>query len=270
VNAYLQAKGDTSKGTTLTTGSIEGGSLSANTFAFIGDSRQILMQLNALRTKTRVKILEAPSVLALDGMQASINVGSEIPYPGGSYTSTGGSSTSVEYRDTGVTLMVLPRISASGAVTLDVTQEVSSPGASVTIGTSESAPTFSKSLVSTSFYVKDGDTVAIAGLITENNSTSRSGIPFLSEIPILGSLFGTTTRNTQRTELIILITPHVIRTNEKLQEASRDLKDSLRNARKMVDEKDKEKLEDIQDARKDRKKQEQKLLKQTTPEQPEK
>ncbi|MDM7994297.1 MAG: type II secretion system secretin GspD [Acidobacteriota bacterium] len=267
VNAYLQSK---TAGEHLTTGSLEAGALAADTFAFVGKSREILLKLDALRTKTKVRILEAPSVLALDGMQASINVGSEVPYPAGSYTSSaGGSTTSIQYRETGVTLLVLPRISASGAVTLDITQEVSSPGATVNVG-GEEATSFAKSLVTTSFYVKDGDTVAIAGLIHDKSDTGRSGIPLLSEIPILGSLFGSTNRNSVRSELIILITPHVIRTHEKLQDMTQDLRDSLRNVRKFADEKEEEILDDVQDARKDREKQQKKLLKKETPSQPEK
>ena len=232
VNAYLQDRNAADAGKTMTTATSENGLL-ANTFAFVGNSRQIVLKLDALRTKGNVKVLEAPSVLVLDGMQASINVGSEQPYPSGSYTSSAGGSTSnVGYRETGVTLLVLPRISASGSVTLDITQEVSSPGPSVSIGTNENAPSFAKSLVSTSFYVKDGETVAIAGLIRDSNILSRDGIPYLAQIPILGSLFGHTSKESHRTELIILITPHVMRTHEKLQEMTEDLKDSLRNAGK--------------------------------------
>ena len=262
VNAYLQAKGTTTNGTTLTTGSLVDGTLSAGTFAFVGDSRQILMQMEALKSKTKVKVLESPSILALDGTEASFNVGTEYPYPGGSYiSSVGGSASNVQYRETGVTLLVLPRISASGTVTMDITQEVSSAGASVAVGSNENAPSFPKASVTNTFYVKDGQTVAIAGLIRDSVNSGRSGIPFLSEIPILGSLFGSTTKTAHRSELIMLITPHVIQTHEKLQEMSQELKDSLRNVRKMVDDNNKERAEDIQDAQKDRDKLEQKLSK---------
>ena len=262
VSAYLQKIGETANGTTLTTGSLVGGTLTANTFGIVGNSRQILMQIEALKDKTKVKILESPSILALDGTQASFNVGAEYPYPGGSYiSSVGGSASNVQYRETGVTLMVLPRISASGTVTMDITQEISSAGASVAVGANENAPSFPKATVTNTFYVKDGETVAIAGLIRDSNTVGRTGIPFLSEIPILGSLFGTTTRTAKRTELIILITPHVIQSHEKLQEMSQELKDSLRNVRKMVDDNDRERKEDIQDAQKDRDQLEQKLSK---------
>jgi general secretion pathway protein D len=257
VNYYLQARGDTSKGTTMTLGSLQSGLLSASTFAFVGDSRQLIMNLEALRNKTKVKVLEAPSILALDGMQASINVGAEYPYPGGSYiSSVGGSASDIQYRETGVTLLVLPRISASGSVTMDITQEVSSAGASVSVGTNESAPTFPKALVTTTCYVKDGETVAIAGLIRDSNSTGRRGIPLLSDIPIFGSLFGVTTRGANRTELIVLITPRVLRSHDDLKDMTQELKDSLRNVRKLVDDTDKLKAQDLEDAAKDREKQE--------------
>jgi general secretion pathway protein D len=248
----------------LTGGAIDAatGALSANTFAFVGNSREILLKLNALREKTKVRILEAPSVLALDGSVARIVVGSEIPYPGASFTSSEGSITqSVQYRDTGISLIVQPRISASGSVTLAITQEVSSPGAQTSSG-----PTFSKTSVETVLSVKDGETVAIAGLIRDSHSFVRGGVPLLSEIPILGSLFGVTNRTVTRSELIILITPHVIRTPEKFQEMTQELKDSLRNVRKWADEKEKEHVEDMEDARRERYDRDRKRLEKTEPE----
>lgn len=263
VNAELQARTDGN----MTTGGISptSGKLSANTFAFVGNSRQIMLALEALRTKTRVKILEAPSVLALDGTQASIIVGSEVPYPAGSFTTTAGSTTNVQYRDTGISLIVVPRISASGSVTLDITQEVSSIGAGIEFGDGQTAPTFSKTNVMTTLSVKDGETVAIAGLIRDKNNVSRGGIPFLSDIPIIGSLFGATVRKNYRTELIILITPHVIRTPERFQEMTQELRDSLRNVRRLADEKDEEMVRDIREAREERYDKEQKRIKKIKP-----
>ncbi len=257
VSAALQGK---TSGDHLTTAGVDtSGALSASTFAFVGNSREILMNLSALRQKTKVRVLEAPSVLALDGTMATITVGAEVPYPGSSYiAAAGGSSTSVGYRDTGISLLVMPRISASGSVTLDITQEVSSPGATVSVGNGESATTFNKTNVTTTLSVKDGETVAIAGLIRDHNTFGRNGIPFLSEIPLLGNLFGQTNRSATRSELIILITPHVIRTVDKFQEMTQELKDSLRNVRKLADEKEKEHIQDMQDAREDRYRQEQK------------
>ena len=244
-----------------TTGSIGAdGTLSAATFAFVGNSREILLQLEALRTKTKVRILEAPSVLALDGTLARIVVGGEVPYPAGGFFGSIGSTTSVQYRDTGISLIVMPRISGSGVVTLDIAQEVSAPGASVPVGDT-SALSFNKSSVATTLAVKDGEMVAIAGLIRDSNTHTRSGVPFFSEIPIIGSLFGNTIRNTKRTELLMLISPHVIKTPERFSEMTQELKDSLRNVRTLVDEKQKERLEDVEDARKDRSRKEEKRKK---------
>jgi general secretion pathway protein D len=265
VNAILQGRTD-NPADHLTGGDINWESaldgLSANTFAFVGSSREILMRLNALRLKTNVRILEAPSVLALDGTPASIIVGAEIPYPTGSYTpSTGGSTTSVQYRETGISLLIMPRISASGAVTLNVTQEVSAPGAAVDFGTGENAPSFNLSRVMTTLSVKDGETVAIAGLIRDTQDFSRSGVPLLSDIPILGALFGQTNRGTTRTELIIMITPHVIRTPDAMEEMTQELRDSLRNVRQLADEKEREHIKDMEDAREERYKREQEIVK---------
>jgi general secretion pathway protein D len=262
ISASLKAKGTD----TLTTGELtSSGLLTASTFIPVGNARQIMASLEALRLKTKVRILEAPSVLALDGQQAQIIVGAEVPYPGSSFTgAVGGSTTSVQYRDTGISLLVVPRISASGSVTLELAQEVSAPGASIPIGDGN-APSFTKTSVSTTLSVKDGETVAIAGLIRDTNDFSRSGVPFLSQIPILGSLFGKTSKSSQRSELIILITPHVIRTPEKLHEMTQELKDSLRNVRKFADEKEKDQQEDMEDARENREKQERKNLTKTNP-----
>jgi general secretion pathway protein D len=262
IAASLQPKGTD----TLTTGELNAsGQLSATTFIPVGNARQIMAALEALRLKTKVKVLESPSVLALDGQQAQIIVGAEIPYPGTSFTgAVGGSTTSVQYRDTGVSLIVVPRISASGSVTLDLVQEVSAPGASIPVGT-DNAPSFSKTSVSTTLSVKDGETVAIAGLIRDGTNFSRSGVPFLSQIPLLGNLFGQTTRGSHRSELIILITPHVLRTPEALNDMTQELRDSLRNVRKYVDEKEQEKKEDMEDAQRDRLKKEQKNRKKANP-----
>jgi general secretion pathway protein D len=260
ISASLQPKGTD----TLTTGELNGsGQLSATTFIPVGNARQIMAALEALRLKTKVRVLESPSVLALDGQQAQIIVGAEIPYPSTSFTgAVGGSTTSVQYRDTGISLLVIPRISASGSVTLDLTQEVSAPGASVPIGEGN-APSFTKTSVSTTLSVKDGETVAIAGLIRDGSDFSRSGVPFLSQIPLLGNLFGQTSRNSHRNELIVLITPHVIRTPQGLEEMTQELRDSLRNVRKYADEKEDELRKDTEKARKERSEHKQEELKKT-------
>jgi general secretion pathway protein D len=271
ITAALQGRTDkpdkqhftgTGIGTFNATGGLTSSALTASTFAFLGSSREILLNLEALKTKTKVKILEAPSVLALDGTTAKIVVGAEVPYSAGFYTqATGGETTNVQYRETGVSLLVLPRISASGSITLNLAQEVSSPNNSTSLN-----PTFGKTLVETTLSVKDGQTVAIAGLIRDNKSVGRAGVPFLSEIPILGSLFGATTRNANRTELIILITPHVIKTPDEFERTTQEVQDSLRNVRDLIKDTNEQNLKDMENAREERFKQEQKQMNSTAPE----
>ncbi len=267
VAANLAAAGASGNPASLTTATLDtSGALSANTFAFVGNSREIFLALSALATRTKVRILEAPSVLALDGTMAHIVVGSEYPYPGTSFIgAAGGATSSVNYRDTGISLIVMPRISASGHVTLDVAQEVSSPGASVTVGNGATAQAFNKTSVQTTLSVKDGETVAIAGLIRTSDTVGRSGVPFLANIPLLGNLFGSTNRTANRTELLILITPHVIRTAQRFQEMTQELRDSLRNVRKLVDQKEREHMNDMENAREDRYRKEEKRLKSEEP-----
>jgi general secretion pathway protein D len=242
VSATLQGR---TAGDHLTTGAVAGdtGALNAASFAFIGNSREILMNLNALRQKTKVRILEAPSVLALDGTPARIQVGGSVPVPGSTILS-GVSATpisSVNYVDTGTSLYITPRISASGIVTLQIYYDVRTPGPS---SSASLGPTFNTTNAETTLAVKDGETVAIAGLIRESDRTGRNGIPFLSDIPILGALFGNSTRSSSRTELLIMITPHVIRTPDKFREMTEDIKSSLRNVGKYADEKTNEMKED--------------------------
>lgn len=250
VSAALQARTSDQHLTTASVAPLTG-ALSLSTFAFVGASREILANLDALRVKTKVRILEAPSVLAIDGMQAHIQVGGSVPIPGMSYVpASGGATTSVSYQETGTVLDIIPRISASGVVTLQIAQNVISPGASTDLG-----PTFSQTSVTTTLAVKDGESVAIAGLIRESDTSGRNGVPFLSDIPILGFLFGRTTRSAQRTELLIMITPHVIKTPDRFREMTQDIKDSLRNVGKFADEKQKQILEDKEKSRKDREEQ---------------
>lgn len=247
VSATLQAR---TSGTHLTTGAIDGatGALSTSSFAFVGAAREILMNLNALRQKTKVRILEAPSVLALDGTPARIQVGGSVPIPAMNYVSAAGGVTSgVNYTDTGTQLYITPRISASGTVTLQIYHDVRATGAQTALG-----PSFTTTNVETTLAVKDGESVAIAGLIRESDSNARNGVPIFSDIPILGALFGKSTRHAERTELLIMITPHVIRTPERFREMTDDLRDSLRNAGKYANEKQQQMQDDLEAGRKDR------------------
>jgi len=231
-----------------TIGSIVDGTLSARTTAFIGSSRQLRTIITALSAKTNVRILEAPRILALDGVQAQINIGAEVPVTTASFGDPlqSGSTNfvnSIQFRPTGVTLLILPRISASGIVTMDLAIEVSSAtGQSLT-------PTINTNSISTSLIVRDGQTVAIAGIISDSFDQGRNRVPILGSIPIIGGLFGTTTRNKRRNELVFFITPHVIHNLPTATELTRDFRRSLRNADQFIERMEREERELIQERR---------------------
>jgi general secretion pathway protein D len=173
----------------------------------------IRAQLNALSALTRINVLSAPEMMVVNNHTASLDVGDQVPIVTASSTSTIGTNSptvnSVDYRDTGVILKVTPRVNAGGLVLLDVDQEVSDVAA--TNSSTINSPTIQQRKFSTSLAVQDGQTIALGGLIRDNATKVRSGIPFLNAIPILGALAGSQQKTDVRTELIVLLTPHVIR-----------------------------------------------------------
>ena len=212
------------------------GALNLATRVLTGDTRELVAFLNAQETRSRSRVLSAPTVIASDNIAANIQVGSSIPIltsqgvvPGG----TGGSSlfsNTIRNRNTGVILNVTPRINAGGWVTLAVQQEVSSPGAPPAAGIQ--SPSINIRSVETQVTIKNGQTIAIGGIISESNGLSRNGLPVLSRIPGLGLLFGHTSRKKVRTELIALITPHVIEDIEQAADLTEELKSSLEELKK--------------------------------------
>lgn len=188
---------------------------------------------NLLATNTDVNILSAPHVLASDGKTAKIEVGSEEPVitqtvSTPTTTSTTGitTSNSVQYRPTGILLEVKPTINASGLVNLNMTQEVSSRGTNVSVGGSI-YPSFTKRKVSTEVTIEEGKTLVVAGLIQDRGDKSNQGVPLLKDVPIFGTLFGTQKNQTDKTELLIAITPFVVRNKGEAERISREFRESL-------------------------------------------
>jgi general secretion pathway protein D len=226
-----------------------GGALSVATRTFVGATRQLEATINALRSKTNVELLEAPRILALDGVQASINVGAEVPVTTASFGDPlqAGTQTnfvnSIQFRPTGVTMLIFPRISASGVVTMDLAIEVSSAsGAALT-------PTINTNSITTSMIVRDGQTIALAGIISDQTSVARDRVPLLGDIPIVGALFGQTTRTRRRAELIFFITPRVIHNLPTAAELTLDFKRALQKAYDFIDKKEVEERDLIQKRR---------------------
>ena len=238
LSAFLRERDRSAEAGPATTGSISGGTLTVTTRTVIGASRELENTINALRTRTDVKLLEAPRILALDGMQAQLNVGAEVPVTTASFGDPviGGSPTSfvnsIQFRPTGVTLLIMPRISASGVVTMDLAIEVSSAtGTSLT-------PTINRNFLTTTLIVRDNQTVAIAGIISEQMDITKSRVPILGDIPIVGALFGQTSRNQRRFELVFFITPTVIRNLPTATELTLEFRRALLNAYDFIGEKE--------------------------------
>jgi general secretion pathway protein D len=160
-----------------------------------------------------------------------LQVGSLVPVLTQSQQSTVANSSivnSVDYRDTGVIMLVTPRVNSGGLVSLDISQEVSDV-ASLTTGNIDS-PTFTQRLIRTRVAVQDGQTVGMAGLIRDNDSQINSGIPFIKDVPVLGTLFSNQNNSRTRTELLVLITPHVVRDQRDARALTDDLRNQLINA----------------------------------------
>ena len=187
--------------------------------------------VNALSAVTQVKVLSAPQLMVLDNEPARLQVGSLVPVQTQAQQSTAANSTivnSIDYRDTGVIMLVTPRVNSGGLVSLDISQEVSDV-ASLTTGNINS-PTFSQRLIRTRVAVQDGQTVGMAGLIRDNDSQINSGIPLVKDIPVLGSLFSNQDNSRTRTELLVLITPHVVHDQRDARALTDDLRNQLINA----------------------------------------
>jgi general secretion pathway protein D len=130
----------------------------------------------------------------------------------------------VQLVDTGVILEVTPKVRSSGLVTLDVVQEISD---AIRSDASDTLPTIQQRRIQTSVAVSDGETIALAGLIRERAEEGESGIPILKDIPFAGNLFKTTNRGSQRTEILVLITPRVMRTTTEARQVADELRARL-------------------------------------------
>jgi general secretion pathway protein D len=194
--------------------------------------------LNAQENRSRVRTLSAPSVLVTDNNTAQFQVGTEVPVPTSSSVTpvqSGGTNLfaqTIQFRNTGVILQVKPQINESGNVTLDISQEVSQAGANTV--SAIVAPVIGKSSVTSQIVVEDGQTVAIGGFIRENNEYGANRVPLIGRVPGLGILFGNTRNATTRTELIVMITPHVLKTHSDADIASDELKAKLREIKKLL------------------------------------
>lgn len=239
VESFLQQKGSSASRQFLGTSNAGGAAgllLSAGTL--VGQSRQLLALLNASESRTRAKVLSAPSVVATDSIPASITVGSSVPTltsTAASAVQQGGNSlftNTIQNTSTGIGLNILARVNSSGVVTMVINQNVTAPVPTTT--SNIDSPSFSQRNVSTQVTVEDGDTIAIGGIITESFTEASSGIPVLHRLPYVGAAFGTKHSTKQRTELIIFLTPRVIYDTTQMADATEELKQKVKGLRKLI------------------------------------
>jgi general secretion pathway protein D len=199
-------------------------------FSYFYSSGDITATLNALEERTNIKVVSAPKLMVLNNQTAALQVGDQVPIQTQQSTSTVTPDApivnSIEYRDTGVILRVTPRVNAGGSVLLDISQEVSDISDRTIAGIN--SPIISTRRVATSIAVQDGQVIALGGLFRDSKSFGKNGLPILSRIPVLGSLlFGNTKNMQNRTELIILLKPHVIRTPDDGRAVTEELRSKI-------------------------------------------
>lgn len=193
------------------------GSITGNGVGWTFLGRNAAAVITALDKVTNLRILQSPSVFVRNNAEAELKVGQQIPV--NSYSVNTGSTTStysqVQYLDTGVILKVRPRVTKDGTVFMEIAQEVSSPG---TPSCTDCNAPINTRYVKTEFAAQSGDTIMLAGLITDQVSEGSSGVPYLSRIPILGSLFGTKSNGNERREVIVLLTPTIVRNPQEARQ----------------------------------------------------
>jgi len=193
----------------------------------VGDVSAVL---NALAKESLLNIISSPSVMVLDNHSAYIHVGQQVPVIDTQTESLAGLSDrvsqSISYRDTGVKLEVRPSVNAGGLVTMDVKQSVTDVG-EIDVATGQRS--FLERNIESRVAVRSNESVVLGGLIRENASSGSQGVPWLHDIPVLGSLFGTDTQQDNRTELLVIITPRAIYNESELRDVSDEMRSRIRN-----------------------------------------
>ena len=196
----------------------------------IGSESQPSAILSALHTVTDVKVLSNPSLVVIDNQAATLQVGDQVPVSTGSATVLTTNNTvvnTIDYRNTGIILRVAPRVNENGNVRLEIEQEISN----VSPQTANSlTPTVAQRKVKSAISVANGQTVLLAGLISEQQNGNRNGIPGFDEIPILGDTFSHQDKKGTRTELIIFIRPQIIRDGSDAHQVAEELRSKLRGS----------------------------------------
>ena len=187
------------------------------------------MKSPALSSLTKVQVISSPEVMVLNNQTATLQVGDQVPIATQQSQSVTDPDApvvnSIQYHDTGVILDVTPRVNAGGMVTMDISQEVSD--VTPTDTSTLNSPTIQQRKIKSTVAIQDGETVALGGLMKGKNSDSKSGIPLLMDIPVVGNLFKSNDKSFEKTELIVLITPRVIDSVERARSVTSELRQRL-------------------------------------------
>jgi general secretion pathway protein D len=216
------------------------GGVGLTTGALVLKSHELLATLTASDSRLKGRVISSPSIIATDSIPATMNVGDQVPTltsqaVAGGVQSNGSSvfTNTIATQTSGTTFSITAHVNSSGIVTMIINQQVSAPVPPPANAAIQS-PSFTNRSVSTQMTVRDGDTVAIGGIITEKHTESSSGVPFLHRIPVVGAAFGAKDVHTDRTELIIFLTPRVLYDTIQLDDATEEIKSNLKRVSKLM------------------------------------
>lgn len=220
-------------------------------YTLFDNQQMAIATIQAAASDSDINVLSSPRIVASDGKEAKIEIGQEVPVTtqqvstvNTAATPTNGTtlSSTVTYRTVGLILKVKPSINESGQVNLQLSQEVSSvpPGVN---NQSTTTPTFTTRKIETEVTIQEGKTLTIGGLIRDENGLTDVGVPYLKDVPVLGNLFGKTTRSSSRTELILTITPYVMRNQGDADRINQQLDEAMQTIRAFTQKIDPKKLD---------------------------
>jgi len=200
------------------------------TFTGIDPGGEMRALISALATKSKAKLLATPHILVSDNREARIQVGRQVPIvTSETYGSLNVSQQrNIQYKDIGIILKVKPRINEGGLVSIELNQEISDYD-KIKLYMNEDQIIINKTDVVTNLVVQDGQTIIIGGLIREKIAASNTGIPLLNRIPILGYLFGSTSDDVTQTEIVILLTPRVMKSIQDVSAVTSEYTDRFGN-----------------------------------------
>ncbi len=198
-------------------------------FSLTGGAGGVMGVINALARESRVKVISSPSILVLDNQTAEIKVGDQQPIFTGQLSTSSGTgvatTTTVQYKDTGVSLQVTPHVNSNGLVKMDIQQDITDVGE---VDSATGSRSFLQRNIKSNIAVQSGETIVLGGLIRDNHTAGKTGVPVLKNLPVVGDLFSGSSKSGKRTELLVLITPTAIRDQQALVKTGAEMRDRMK------------------------------------------